>query len=214
MSSRILAIETSTSQGNIAFLVDGEVKFEKRFFSQRSHNSQIFEPLREALEVAESNIDTILVGTGPGSYTGVRIGISVAQGLAMSLGAKVYGISSAMGVDSLDVKFCGDARRGHYYLVALGKEGWPDKVELLSVDQFSELLQTRKEGDCITFDRSAPLQSEKIQVREPSAKLLAKRFLAGEGKPVEDLETRPLEPIYLSEAFITQSTRKVRTIQA
>ena len=69
----ILALETSTSQASLAVWRDGEVVREWSFCSERSHNSLLFAPLREAWAVAEP--DLMVVGTGPGSYAGVRVAL-------------------------------------------------------------------------------------------------------------------------------------------
>ena len=82
-----LAIETSTTRGSIALTRDGEVLLEQSFASERSHNSQIFAPLGEALELAIPEL--IAVGTGPGSYTGARIGIAAGIGIDESHGLRL-----------------------------------------------------------------------------------------------------------------------------
>ena len=70
----ILALETSTRQASLAVWRDGEVVREWSFCSERSHNSLLFAPLREAWAVAEP--DLMVVGTGPGSYAGVRVALA------------------------------------------------------------------------------------------------------------------------------------------
>ena len=87
-----LAIETSTTQGSVALMRDGECLLERAFASERSHNSQIFAPLQEALELATP--DLIAVGTGPGSYTGARIGIAAGIGISLTHSASLIGIPS------------------------------------------------------------------------------------------------------------------------
>ena len=96
MPDAILAIETSTALGGVAVVRDGEVCFEKTFSSERSHNSQLFAPLREALAVAGDTLRAVVVGTGPASYTGVRIGIAAAQGIAVSREVPVIGLPSVL----------------------------------------------------------------------------------------------------------------------
>ena len=82
----ILALDLSTPRGDLAVLRGDDVVFTSAFVSERSHNAQVFAPLREALAVAGSDLDLIVIGTGPGSYTGVRIAIAAAQGVALSRG--------------------------------------------------------------------------------------------------------------------------------
>ena len=98
----LLAIELSTPHGSVAVVADGEVVFECSFESKRSHNAQLFEPLAEALKVAGSALGGVVVGTGPGSYTGVRIGIAAAQGVGLSRSVPVMGMSSLLAATDAD----------------------------------------------------------------------------------------------------------------
>ena len=91
----ILAIETSVPEASIALWSDGDWLFEAEFVSDRNHNSMVFEPLAEALALLEGReLSTVLVGTGPGSYSGTRIGIAAAQGLAIAKSCPAAGIGS------------------------------------------------------------------------------------------------------------------------
>ena len=71
--NNVLSIDTSTQLGQIALLSDSNLVYEEAFTSERSHNSQIFYPLEKALNLCDGKGSLIVVGTGPGSYTGVRI---------------------------------------------------------------------------------------------------------------------------------------------
>ena len=82
--SCILAIELSTRRGNIAVTRGGQLVFEQDFTSHRSHNSMLYAPLAAALETAGTDLTKIIIGTGPGSYTGVRISIAAAHGVAVA----------------------------------------------------------------------------------------------------------------------------------
>ncbi len=59
MPSAVLAIETSTSQGSVAVVREGEVVCSETFLSERSHNSQLFVPLRKALKAAGEDLAAI-----------------------------------------------------------------------------------------------------------------------------------------------------------
>ena len=90
-----LAIDTSTKTGRIAVAAGETVAFASEFTSERSHNSQIFAPLETALGACGDKPELIVVGTGPGSYTGVRIGIAAGLGIAMAHDIPIIGIPSA-----------------------------------------------------------------------------------------------------------------------
>lgn len=82
--SCILNIETSTSVCSVALSADGEVVMEKSSFEGPSHAALLGVYVEEALKAAKAKglkPDAVAVSSGPGSYTGLRIGVSVAKGL-------------------------------------------------------------------------------------------------------------------------------------
>ncbi len=123
----ILAIETATARGGVAVVRDGGVVFERHFVSERSHNSQLFAPLSEALRLYSSDLRCIVVGIGPGSYTGARIGIAAAQGLGLSRDVPVIGLLSVLAPEAAEEPpefvVCGDARRGKFFTARV--RCWP-----------------------------------------------------------------------------------------
>ena len=94
--SCLLNIETSTSVCSVALSMDGEVLFEKASFDGPSHAALLGVFVEEALSVLKMKgrkaPDAIAVSSGPGSYTGLRIGVSVAKGLCFGFGIPLIGI--------------------------------------------------------------------------------------------------------------------------
>ena len=93
--SCILSIETSTSVCSVALSMDGEVLFEKASFDGPSHAALLGVFIEEALSVLKGKgkkLDAVAVSSGPGSYTGLRIGVSVAKGLCFGFGIPLIGI--------------------------------------------------------------------------------------------------------------------------
>ena len=84
---RLLAIETSTEACSVAVSVDGDIR-ERHALAPRRHADLVL-PWAEALlaeaGISRSRLDGIAVGRGPGAFTGVRLGISIAQGIALAL---------------------------------------------------------------------------------------------------------------------------------
>jgi tRNA threonylcarbamoyladenosine biosynthesis protein TsaB len=116
----ILAFDTATDVATVALVRDGEVLGERR-----SRAARVLKDVEELLRdagVAADDIDAIAVGTGPGSYTGLRIGLVTARTLAVSLGVPVAGVST---LDALAAGGPGavpvvDARRGEVFTLASG----------------------------------------------------------------------------------------------
>ena len=93
---RLLAIETSTEACSIAVWVDGDVR-ERHELAPRRH-TQLALPWAEALlaeaGIARAQLDAIAVGRGPGAFTGVRLGIALAQGIALALDRPLLPVST------------------------------------------------------------------------------------------------------------------------
>jgi tRNA threonylcarbamoyladenosine biosynthesis protein TsaB len=93
---KLLALETSTEACSVALWVDGELQM-RHALAPRQH-AELALPWAEALLVdaglAKSQLDAIAVGRGPGAFTGVRLGISLAQGIALALDRPVVPVST------------------------------------------------------------------------------------------------------------------------
>jgi tRNA threonylcarbamoyladenosine biosynthesis protein TsaB len=88
----VLAFDTATDVATSALVDDGRVLGE-RASQPKALLSAVDELLREA-GVAPGDLDALVVGTGPGSFTGTRIGLAVARGLALALDLPVAGVST------------------------------------------------------------------------------------------------------------------------
>ncbi|RUO78747.1 tRNA (adenosine(37)-N6)-threonylcarbamoyltransferase complex dimerization subunit type 1 TsaB [Idiomarina tyrosinivorans] len=91
-----LAIDTSTENCSVALLANGNV-YSRTSESPRTHSQKVLGYIDELLEQAQISrkaIQGIAVAVGPGSFTGVRIGLAIAQGLGFSLGLKLLPVST------------------------------------------------------------------------------------------------------------------------
>jgi tRNA threonylcarbamoyladenosine biosynthesis protein TsaB len=94
---RILAIETSEKTLSVGVVEDTAILGEYTTHINRTHGERLapaIDTLMEGLELAYSDLDRIAVSKGPGSYTGLRIGVTTAKTLAWSLDIELVGISS------------------------------------------------------------------------------------------------------------------------
>lgn len=121
---KILAIDTSNYQLGTALVDGNEVIGEFITNIKKNHSLRAMpavEMLMQECGVAPSELDKIVVANGPGSYTGVRIGVTIAKTLAWSLNIPVTGVSSLAALASSGRYFSGlisplfDARRGQLY---------------------------------------------------------------------------------------------------
>lgn len=123
---KLLAIETSTESCSVA-LVHGDALIARSELAPRRH-AELVLPMADAL-LAEAGLgrhalDAIAVGRGPGAFTGVRLGVSLAQGMAMALDLPVVTVSSlaALAMEAPDdgseasILAVIDARMGELYV--------------------------------------------------------------------------------------------------
>lgn len=96
MSIRILAVDTATEACSVALWIDGEVS-ERYALAPRRHAALVLPEIERLLAEAEltlGRLDALAVGRGPGSFTGVRIGVAIVQGLALGADLGVVPVSS------------------------------------------------------------------------------------------------------------------------
>ncbi len=205
----ILAIESSVPEAGLA-LCDGgtgEVVWRREFSSQRAHNAVIFDPLREALDRCDRKLELIAVGRGPGSYGGVRVGIAVANGLSLALGAPVLGLSSleAMETEAETYAVIGDARRQTWFVARVEDGRLVAEPELVTREGLVEhlTLLDRRGIPVFTADAALAEAHAGVNFTAPSAARLARRAaVLGEGER-NTLAGNPLEPHYLRAPYIT-----------
>jgi len=92
-----LAMDTSTDTASLALVEDNEVLAELTWRCGQNHTTQLLPRLMQLLDQAELSLQSargVIVARGPGSFNGLRVGISTAKGLAFSLGIPLVGIST------------------------------------------------------------------------------------------------------------------------
>lgn len=185
---RILGIETSSTRGSVALAHDEASVFALSHERENAHAQSILPLVDQALAEtgwSRNSLDRISVGIGPGSFTGLRVGIALAQGISEGLGIPLVGIGSlaAMALAAPTARpglRCPvlDARRGEFFVAAYtpeGTEALPSQVaadaaslarllhglerELLVLGQGAQLALEALLGSPLTTPASAVFRS-------------------------------------------------------
>lgn len=191
-----LAIECSTLHGSVA-LTDGQaLLLEEHFPADRRCGSELFAVLERALAVTKP--ERIVIGLGPGSYSGVRIAIASAIGLSAGTGARLLGIPSIVALEEPPLHYltAGDARRNSFHFAEVKKGRCLEGPLLLSPEELESRIQVNQ---LPVVGSSAIGFLPQLQLRQPEARRLAQLAAAG----ISIVAEERLEPIYLREPHIT-----------
>lgn len=151
---RYLFIDSATSTLVVAIIIDNKVKY---LFNEKTNNdmsSEIMPKIKEAFakcNIKPTDIDKIFAVTGPGSFTGIRVGLTVAKTFAWSLNIPVVPISSleviASGTPDKNNIALIDARRGYVYA-----GGYNKRLNNTYEDRHILLADIKEEGTLISYD--------------------------------------------------------------
>ncbi len=204
---RILAIETSTRLGTVALAENGCPVVALSHSEPGAHAERVLGLVQAALAEAgwsKRGLDRIGVGIGPGSFTGIRVGIALAQGLALGLDLPLTGIESLRAMArSVPESYAGlrcslvDARRAEVFAAAYEPDGAMRlaPVALPCAEALGRLAELCPPPRVLLGEALAQLGAvpdyDHPEARLPHAAWVA--VLAGE---VVDLG-RPVEPLYV-----------------
>ena len=118
-----LALDTSTPTGSVALAIAGDVIAESALAVRATHSETVLPEIAGLLEASglvPSDLEAVIVGAGPGSFTGVRIAASLAKGICFARGADLFAYSSLAAVAAgagASGPICAlfDARRSQVY---------------------------------------------------------------------------------------------------
>ena len=147
-----LILDTSTKYLYIALVKDNEILAEKIFEGSKNHaGNSVYQLdlLLKEFSLKTTDLDSVYCGYGPGSYTGVRISVTVAKMLASFQDIKLYSVSSLFlagsGYNNKNVAVMFDARRGNSFCACYGENVIEDKLRnneefLNAVNEFNDLV--------------------------------------------------------------------------
>ncbi len=223
---RVLAVETSTLAGGVA-LLDGDVLLGQYVLDVRVTNSErlmvAVDRLLGDAGFTAGSLSGLAVAVGPGSFTGLRVGLSAIKGLALALGIPVAAVptldamAASLPFAALPVCPVLDARKGEVYASLYRWDGVAMRREWEYQALAPETLAARLGEPVIVLGDGAPaIRSPHARLAPPShrapspvwvALLGAERLLAGDTVAAADLV-----PIYLrpSQAELTRRAVVVR----
>lgn len=138
---RILGIETSTRAASVAVSFDGKILAESLRESPQSFSETLMPQVEEVIKVsgAFENLDAVAVSIGPGSFTGLRIGLATAKALSYAWGIKIIGVPTLQALSynfpSAKVFPLIDAQKNRAYCQMFEKCSPLSKLEVLPIDE-------------------------------------------------------------------------------
>ena len=214
----ILAIDTSGPVAGCAVMVNGRVTYQVVMNRGLTHSETIMPAVDEALTASGltcGDIDVFAAVAGPGSFTGVRIGVCAVKGLAHAVGkpcARVHAL------EALSMNFCGfdglccpilDARRGQVYCAAYDmKDGLPAGVIAPDAVQLTDFINALPTDRRLAFvGDGVPVYGDSIREMLGSRALIAPEHLRSlrpdaacvlaAAQPDQWMAARLLTPVYL-----------------
>ncbi len=228
--SCLLNIETATSVCSVALSVDNRLIFEKVSPDGPSHAAMLGVFAEEALTFAKQKslkLDAVAVSSGPGSYTGLRIGVSMAKGLCFGYGIPLISVPTLEIIASKTIRqinasgdalYCAmlDARRMEVYAAIYTdqlKQVRETTADIVTNDTYSSYLQENK----IYFFGNGSAKCKEV-ILSPNAVFIDDIYpLAADMIPLSTelfnthtfVDTAYFEPFYLKEFIATTPKNKV-----
>jgi len=217
----VLALECSAGLASAAVMRDGVVLAMAEHAADYGHVAWLLPLAAEALGAAgveRRELDAVLAGRGPGSFTGIRVGLAAAKGLALALGIPGFGLDSlaslaASGRDGRrHVAALGDTRRRSLFVAGFGPNGTSlGPIADLSPEAATTHLAAMAKDWIIIGHEAADLASRlevagvvaaALPSSETHATHLLKSFALMTNVSATDL---PLEPLYLAPPILGPS---------
>ena len=219
-----LSIDTSTRYASVCLSREGEVVTEYSWFSRQNHSVELLPAIEHLLKTAGmdvQNLECIVVAIGPGGFSALRVGLSTAKGLGVSLGIPLVALNT-LDIEAYPYKDSGlpvcsilDIGRGEVaaalYAVEQGRWNKLDQERIMTLEELCDRVQkpTLFCGEGISLyglaleenlGEKAMLADQSPPTRRPGilAQMGCQRFRQGEHNDIYSLE-----PFYLRRPTIT-----------
>ena len=214
----LLAIETSDSICGACIYFDESKYFSSKILLKHSHSEKLFELINTVLEQAELkmvDVKLISVSSGPGSFTGLRIGMAAAKGIAEPLNLPILPVPT---FEALALHISNFLETGSHFIIInpVGKdELYFGKFHVKSNNHiFQEELKIIPNNDFVSLSEGLKvfgkvnvkndlIQNGIINISSPDPEYIAKwSVIYGDGKVLNDFDF--LEPNYLKEFIVKE----------
>jgi tRNA threonylcarbamoyladenosine biosynthesis protein TsaB len=189
---KVLLIENSTASGSVAAAVEGSIEYRAEF----SRSGELAVAVQQAVKRIGAPHE-IVVGIGPGSYTGLRVAAATAIGLSAALGCTAYGCPSVLAIEEDSYWIVGDARRESVFLAKVEQGRLLVEPELIPVRDLTAVLSEQK--DRAVFAVGPIPGHENLPIVVPKAEHLLKR---------RESFRSSLEPLYLKPPHVTVAKQR------
>lgn len=227
---RILALETATNVSSVALFEDGTLVALQENHAGRTHAKLItvmIDRVLKDVDLSAESLSAVAVAMGPGSYTGLRVGVSTAKGLCMALDLPLIGVGSLQALASsvadfaekMDAKICAmiDARRMEVFCQIFDADLNPISAAEAKVIELGAFEDELNAGKMIFLGDGAE-KCRNILENHPNAIVFGNRIassallggIAQEKFVQGDFENLiSFEPFYLKDFVATVSKKKV-----
>ena len=222
MQEALLVLETSCARLSAAAWAGGVLLCRVEWEAERNHTSAIFQAVRKVLDSLEGRrLAEIVVGSGPGSYGGIRVALAVADGLSLVHGSRVAAFSSWNGLVIHAPLACvmSDARRGGWAWARVTAGVLEGSPEVLPGEQTAaRVRECLKTGIPVYSTEAAGVLAarsmEGVLPVLPHAEALGSAWMALDVARREELLAAPAEPLYVRAPHITSSKRPAWAVKA
>lgn len=216
----LLGIDTSGKTASVAVCTENAVLAQTTVYTKLTHSQVILPICKDVLKSAGltlSDVDVIAAAAGPGSYTGLRIGIAAVKAMCFALGKPCIGISTlealaynvslhkgiicAVMAARLDLVYCAVFRSDGRNVTRLSEDG------LLPTDELTERLEAFDEDVITVGDAAEKLAGKRFMTAPPHLKLQLASSLCAAGFTKEPYPPDSLEAAYME---ITKAEKDLR----
>ena len=234
MSDTLLALEASDSVSSLTLSRGGKILFERQWQSPRNAHATLFTPLSELTPLLQEHTPSlILVGSGPGSYSGIRVALAVADGFSLMWDIPVVALCSWEALSLLETRektsfwapeaqkelpakalILADARRGGWVCAHLKESQLEEELFILEQEKLALFLQNAHKDGYQLLSTELPEKTQKlsspteISLVAPHSRGLIRAWEAKTEAQKALLLTQIPAPLYVRPPHITPCSKK------